>query len=104
MMNYEKANKHRQKCAEMVTELVKKAGFMPAGWTEERIIGHDKEGKPIVTPSRKRFSKPHSDVRVTIGMKIIYFYKIEDGNTVEIASFDTTKTNVISRYLVQTKF
>jgi hypothetical protein len=96
---YIKANEVRKRRVEEAIDLIKGAGFMSAGWTEDRVVGTNPDGSPIITPGRKRFCKPHADLYATVGINLVYFYRREDGETIGLASFQTARLDDLKKYL-----
>ena len=84
---------------EQVISLLRNAGFEPAGYASARVIG-EIDGKEIILSPRKRYIKPYTNIRVTTGLQITFFYTINEyGEVVPLERFRTIDIKKISAYL-----
>lgn len=81
-----------------VISLVRSAGFEPAGYTDPRLLG-EVDGKEIITSPRKRYVKPYTNIRVTVGLQVIFFYTVDHGEVTQLQRFNTIHVKDIAKYL-----
>jgi len=103
MNNWVKANAARELRVQQVISFADHSGFRPAGWTAERVIGIDEDGTEIKTPPRQRFIQFSTGICMTVGVNLTYFYRVENGETIELASFNTNDINKIMEWLINQK-
>ena len=97
------ANETRARRMDQVIDLIQRAGYLPSGWTEQRVIAENEDGSVLTTPPRRRFYHRLKNDYVTVGLKLVYFYRRIDGETEFLASFNTPDIDLTAGYLLQTR-
>jgi hypothetical protein len=88
-------------------EVVLAGGFVPAGETTTQTVRIPTTRSPVYGGAggeiatfggRQRFTKPDTDMRVTVGKITTYFYEVEKGETKGGISINTRETERIRKW------